>query len=111
MSVVLKMEDGQIILYTKGADSVIKDLLCETSLRSDVMKKTQIYVDGYAKEGLRTLFCAYKVIDKQFYEVWKPKVEEARNTIFNREAEVERVDGEIETGLTLIGSTAIEDKL
>ena len=75
------------------------------------MKKTQGYVNEYAKEGLRTLFCAYKIVDSHFYELWKPQVDEARNSILNREAEVERVDGLIETDLILIGSTAIEDRL
>jgi magnesium-transporting ATPase (P-type) len=57
------------------------------------------------------LFCAWKEVDPSFYNLWKPQVEEAKNSILNRDVEVEKVDGLIETELTLLGSTAIEDRL
>jgi len=111
MSVILKKENGDIILYCKGADSIIKGLLCEESLNGAVMRKTSKYVNEYAREGLRTLFCAEKKIDHTFYDSWKPKADAAKNVVKDREEEVGRVDALIETELRLIGSTAIEDRL
>ena len=68
-------------------------------------------MDEYAAEGLRTLFCAQKIIDKTFYDSWKPQADAAKNVVVDREEEVARVDELIETELSLIGSTAIEDRL
>jgi len=39
------------------------------------------------------------------------KSQEAKLSLEDRDAKVEKVDGEIEVNLELIGSTAIEDKL
>ncbi|XP_072612819.1 phospholipid-transporting ATPase VB isoform X13 [Vulpes vulpes] len=70
MSVVVRHPlTGEIIVYTKGADSVIMDLLedpaCVTDM--DVEKKmrkiqvrTQKHLDLYARDGLRTLCVAKK---------------------------------------------------
>lgn len=45
MSVIVKDEDGKIILMCKGADSVILERLSQASLESEVLTKTQICVD------------------------------------------------------------------
>jgi len=58
MSVVMKTSTGKIMLYTKGADSIITELLCAESLHSDIRKKSDEYVTEYALIGLRTLFVA-----------------------------------------------------
>lgn len=63
MSVIVKDPQGKIVLMCKGADSVILERLSKESLKSQVLKKTQQYVDAYAEEGLRTLFLAEKIID------------------------------------------------
>lgn len=68
-------------------------------------------MDEYAKEGLRTLFLASKTLDEDWYNDWITKVIAAKNLISGRDEEVERVDGLAEHELTLIGSTAIEDRL
>ncbi|KAH0629663.1 hypothetical protein JD844_011902 [Phrynosoma platyrhinos] len=73
MSVVVRHPlTNEIILYTKGADSVIMDLLedltkakipDEKSMRK-VRNQTQKHLDLYAQEGLRTL-CIAKKTDRQ----------------------------------------------
>lgn len=63
MSVIVKDPKGQIVLMCKGADSVILERMSQKSKDSEVLKQTQIYVDKYAEEGLRTLFLAEKIIN------------------------------------------------
>jgi phospholipid-translocating ATPase len=64
MSVIVRDPWGKITLMCKGADSVILDRLSEQSKKGDVLKKTQVYVDEYAEEGLRTLFLAERFIEE-----------------------------------------------
>jgi phospholipid-transporting ATPase len=53
MTTVLKDPSGEVIVFTKGADSVLFPL-CGPE-QEELKKKTQIFMDDYAKEGLRTL--------------------------------------------------------
>ena len=86
-------------------------MLSKESLNSDRYKKSQEYVDKFALEGLRTLFLAYKELDKKVWKKWNDDAANAKLAEQNREEEVAKVDGEIEKELILLGSTAIEDKL
>lgn len=56
MSVIVEDQNGQYMLLTKGADSIIKERLDIAA--SKFLQVTQQYVDKYAEEGLRTLFLA-----------------------------------------------------
>jgi magnesium-transporting ATPase (P-type) len=53
----------KIILFTKGADAIVKDLLSEESVHSEAYLESQKHVDKFALTGLRTLFLAYKELD------------------------------------------------
>ena len=112
-SVIIREMDGnkRILLFSKGADAIMKDLLSKESVESEDYLESQQYVDKFALEGLRTLFLAYKVLDEEKWEEWNKESEKAKLVIANREEEVARVDGQIEVELKLLGSTAIEDKL
>ena len=65
-----RQEDNQIILMCKGADSVITELLTDESREGKVFKDTQQTVDGFAKEGLRTLFLAERKLTQYEYDEW-----------------------------------------
>lgn len=112
-SVIIREMDGnkRILLFSKGADAIMKNLLSKESVESEEYLESQQYVDKFALEGLRTLFLAYKVLDEEKWEEWNKESEKAKLVIANREEEVARVDGQIEVELKLLGSTAIEDKL
>ena len=73
MSVIVEDKDGQKILMTKGADSIIKERLSQESLNSEVFRETQVAVDECARIGLRTLFLAEKYLDDATYEAWNKK--------------------------------------
>lgn len=60
---------------------------------------------------MRTLCLAVRDIDQSFFDKWKEKHHEAATSIKNRDDKLDAVYDEIETNLTLVGATAIEDKL
>ena len=70
-----------------------------------------MYVDEYAKVGLRTLLLAKKDIDPQYYAQWNEKFQEAQSSVVDKDEKVEIIQSEIESELMLVGSTAIEDRL
>ncbi|KAJ3285440.1 hypothetical protein HDU79_007340 [Rhizoclosmatium sp. JEL0117] len=115
MSTVYRYPDGRLMLLTKGADNVILERLRSDSELSaedlEIKAKTLRDTEDYATEGLRTLLYAYKELDPAVYEAWDEKYAEATTSIVNRAAAVAAVAEELERGLTLLGATAIEDKL
>ena len=72
MSIIIRdLQTGAIELLCKGADSVISPRLDLTDPNiSSYMESTQIYVDQYANEGLRTLLLAKKQLDEDEYEAF-----------------------------------------
>lgn len=69
------------------------------------------HLNKFASEGLRTLCLAKKEIDETFFESWKSRLHEASTSLENREDKVDACYEEIEQNLSLLGATAIEDKL
>lgn len=61
--------------------------------------------------GLRTLTLAYREMDEAAYKVWEKEYAEASVAIEHREEQMEAVADKIEREATLLGATAIEDKL
>lgn len=80
------------MLYTKGADNVIKDLLHDPDSQSEIVNATDAFVEEYAKDGLRTLFLGKKFIDEDTYNDWNAEYIKASNTIGNREEAVSKVN-------------------
>ena len=110
MSVIVRHEN-KIILYCKGADSVIIERLANTPENENLKAITNDHLQAFASEGLRTLCLAWKEVSKKEYDSWKVKYHEATIAMENREDKVDAVAEEIEKDLLLIGATAIEDKL
>ncbi|KNC55680.1 uncharacterized protein AMSG_01949 [Thecamonas trahens ATCC 50062] len=113
MSVVVRTPDDRIMLYCKGADTMIYDLLAEgDAINSATANVTQAHLDAYAKDGLRTLVCAVRELDPTEYEPWQARVDAALELEDKaRKSELADLAAEIEQNLTLVGATAIEDKL
>jgi phospholipid-transporting ATPase len=107
MSVVCEMPNGVIKLFTKGADDKLLPLLEP----SHIVERTWEHLESYALEGLRTLVLASRDLDRQTYMEWNERFIEANNDIHNRAKRIEALGAEIEQHLTLVGATAIEDKL
>uniref|UniRef100_A0A8C3LAJ9 Phospholipid-transporting ATPase n=1 Tax=Chrysolophus pictus TaxID=9089 RepID=A0A8C3LAJ9_CHRPC len=120
MSVVVRHPlTKEIIVYTKGADSVIMDLL-EDPGKADtnaerrmkrIKDKTQKHLDYYARDGLRTLCIAKKVLSEDDFQKWANFRQEAEAAIDNRDELLMETAQHLETKLTLLGATGIEDRL
>ncbi|KAJ4957996.1 hypothetical protein NE237_025107 [Protea cynaroides] len=110
MSVIIKDEDGQILLLCKGADSIIFDRLAKNG--RTFQEDTTRYLNDYGESGLRTLALAFRKLEEHEYSAWNSEFLQAKTTISSdREAMLERVSDMMERDLTLIGATAVEDKL
>ncbi|XP_063355735.1 probable phospholipid-transporting ATPase VD isoform X2 [Pelmatolapia mariae] len=116
MSVVVRHPlTGQVVIFTKGADSVIMDLAesptDQTEVYSHIKEKTQKHLDAYAREGLRTLCIAKKVLKEDEYDLWLKAHMLAESSIENREELLLESAQRLETNLTLLGTTGIVDRL
>ncbi|XP_045501300.1 probable phospholipid-transporting ATPase IM isoform X3 [Colias croceus] len=109
MSVILK-KDGEIRLYTKGADNVIYDRL-KSNCQDEVKSKTQEHLNKFAGEGLRTLALAWRPLEERGFAEWKRRHQAAALALHDRDERLDAIYEEIETDLLLMGVTAIEDKL
>lgn len=107
----------QYILYTKGADYSIMELLGtpygekHSGNQKIIASDTQQHLDCYAKEGLRTLCITKRVLSDSEYESWAVKRHRALAAIENREQLIMDSAIQIETNLTLLGATGVEDRL
>ena len=108
MSVIVKHE-GRIRLYSKGADNVIFERLAAN--QEEKKARTQEHLDKFATEGLRTLVLGVRELSQEQFDDWKADHHQAAIAIENREEKLDAVYNTIERDLTLIGATAIEDKL
>lgn len=107
MSTVVRQPDGRITLFCKGADTVILPRLAP----GQSTDATLTQLEAYAGEGLRTLCIAKKELEPETYRAWAQTYEAAAASLERRGAALDAAAEEIEQGLTLVGATAIEDKL
>ena len=110
MSVIVRNPEGKVLVICKGADSIIEKRLKKTNKEDETLAQTKIYLDEFAKTGLRTLLIAAKEISEEAYNQWALEYLKAATSI-NKEKEINRVAELIECEFELLGSTAIEDKL
>ncbi|KAK3752469.1 hypothetical protein RRG08_032761 [Elysia crispata] len=106
MSVIIRDAEGDIFLLCKGAEIAIFDRVVEGDIEI-----TQKSIDEYAMCGYRTLCLARRKLDEFEYQELSEKLAEARLSLVDREAKVAEVYNECESNLTLLGATAVEDKL
>ncbi|KAH8088928.1 phospholipid-transporting ATPase 1 [Cristinia sonorae] len=110
MSVIVRSPQGKLILYCKGADSVIYE-----RLRPDhdpvLKEKTSKDMEAFANGGLRTLCIAYRYLEEEEYMNWQRLYDAATSSIKDRDEEMDKAAEQIEHSLTILGATALEDKL
>uniref|UniRef100_UPI0037E9513F phospholipid-transporting ATPase VB n=1 Tax=Semicossyphus pulcher TaxID=241346 RepID=UPI0037E9513F len=108
---------NELVLYTKGADYAIMELLGTpyaeniSEKQKNIAADTQHHLDGYAKNGLRTLCFTKKVVSEKMYESWSVNRQRALAAIESREELVMDSAVQLETNLSLLGATGIEDRL
>ena len=110
MSVIVRNPEGRIVLYTKGADSVIYERLaddCDPQLKA----KTSKDMEDFANGGLRTLCIAYRYLSEEEYTEWSQVYDAAASSVTDRDEEIDKANEQIEHSLYILGATALEDKL
>ncbi|KAF8472612.1 hypothetical protein BDZ91DRAFT_652444 [Kalaharituber pfeilii] len=110
MSAVIRMPDGKIVLFCKGADSIIYSRLAPGQ-QAELRAQTAEHLEVFAREGLRTLCIAQKELTEEEYRAWNREHEHAASAVHNREEKLEVVADAMERDLILLGGTAIEDRL
>ncbi|CAL8134314.1 unnamed protein product [Orchesella dallaii] len=106
MSVIVENSKGEKWLLTKGAESSIIPK-CDHGPTHEVLKN----VMDYALMGLRTLAIARKELTTRQYDDFANELRAARRLIKNRQEKVREVYSSIESHMTLIGATGVEDQL
>lgn len=113
-------ESGEIYLYCKGADSVIIPRCSEprSPAEKDALEQTKATLASWGGDGLRTLVFAQRRLTREEYALWAHQydaactdLEEIRKRKDKRANAIEDLQASIETGLTLQGAMANEDKL
>ncbi|KAB8294775.1 hypothetical protein EYC80_006737 [Monilinia laxa] len=93
-----------------GADSIIYSRL-KRGEQPELRRTTAEHLEMFAREGLRTLCIAQRELGEKEYQDWNREHELAAAAIQDREDKLEAVSDMIERDLTLLGGTAIEDRL
>lgn len=107
-------KSNQIILYSKGADSVLMDpvrLASEERDKKDDYDNLQAKLQEYGKIGLRTLVLAKRNVPELIFAEWHKRYLEAASSLENREEKMQDLQDELEQNFFILGATAIEDKL
>ncbi|KAJ1963195.1 phospholipid transporting ATPase, partial [Dispira parvispora] len=76
-----------------------------------VKEDTLEHLKYFATSGLRTLCLGYRVISPEEYDAWAAEYKAASNLLDGREEALDAANEKIEHSLTLVGGTAIEDRL
>jgi len=112
MSVLLRHpHTGEIVLYSKGADTTMLPSLSPSDENAIAITSIRQYLQSYARQGLRTLVMARRTLTSQEYEMWRQKHDEAELATENRERRIRDSYAMLESHLTLLGASGIEDKL
>lgn len=90
--------------------SVIFERLCKAGREFE--ETTKVHLAKYGDAGLRTLALAYRRLDEATYTEWNEVFSKAKTTIGpDRDLKLDEAAEIIERDLTLVGATAVEDKL
>ncbi|KAF5345280.1 hypothetical protein D9758_008433 [Tetrapyrgos nigripes] len=108
MSTLVRMPNGKIKIFCKGADTVILERLGKNQPYTE---KTLVHLEDYATEGLRTLCIASRDVPEEEYTQWADIYNQAAATVNGRGEALDQAAELIEKDFLLLGATAIEDKL
>jgi phospholipid-transporting ATPase len=109
-SVVVKdLSCNKYFIFVKGADDIITKLANASS--SQYLEKVSKDLLHFSEKGFRTLLLAFKEISTEDFLLFKSNFEVASTSIDSRDEKLRALADSIETGLTILGCTAVEDSL
>lgn len=82
-SIIVRTPEGKIVMYTKGADSVIYDRLFDST--TEVCDKTRKQIDAFSDGGLRTLAVGKRELTEEEYKEWNATYHAASTALKDRE--------------------------
>lgn len=108
MSVIVRcLQTDQFILFCKGAENAV----FSKCVNKDYVAKSNEYIMEFAQNGWRTLALAYRVLSKAEFDSFDSSLTNAYNDLNNRDEKLSELYELIESEMTLIASTAVEDRL
>ena len=109
MSILLKdKSSNDYFLMCKGADSTTLDLCTMDEAARKSVDKSLLDLACF---GLRTLCIAQRKLTEEEANTWLTQYKTACTSLNNRAARMAEAGSEVEVGMTLLGITAIEDRL
>lgn len=113
MSIIVKDENGKMMIITKGADTVItKRMNKDLENHEDTIMHIQQHLNDFGHVGLRTLLFASREISEIEYASFIDAYNAAINiTDSTRQSRIEETYDLLESQLNYLGATAIEDQL
>ncbi|KAI9347255.1 hypothetical protein BDR26DRAFT_834348 [Obelidium mucronatum] len=114
MSVLVKdPETGKYHLYCKGADNIIMERLSRDPAANSpaTIEAAVEALHGFSVTGLRTLCISYREVSEDLYHTFKDAFEAAETALVDRDLKMAAACEKVEHDLTLLGCTAIEDRL
>lgn len=105
MGVIVKdLQSGEIFFYLKGADVVMSSIVQYTDWLDEEC-------GNMARDGLRTLVVARKLLSEEQYNDFEHRYNAARMSVTDRVARVAQVVESLEREMELLCVTGVEDKL
>ncbi|XP_071910255.1 phospholipid-transporting ATPase 1-like isoform X1 [Coffea arabica] len=112
MSVVIRFPNNDVKVLVKGADTSMFSILRKDAATDDHRRHaTQSHLTEYSSEGLRTLVVASRNLSSEELKEWQCMYQDASTSLTDRTIKLRQTASLIECNLTLLGATAIEDKL
>ncbi|KAL2337339.1 hypothetical protein Fmac_011785 [Flemingia macrophylla] len=110
MSVILGYPDNSVKVFVKGADTSMLNVI-DKSFNMDLVRATEAHLHSYSSMGLRTLVIGMRDLNASEFEKWHSAFEAASTAVLGRAAMLRRVSSIVENSLSILGASAIEDKL
>uniref|UniRef100_A0A0X3PV87 Phospholipid-transporting ATPase n=1 Tax=Schistocephalus solidus TaxID=70667 RepID=A0A0X3PV87_SCHSO len=105
MGIIVRDQNTKAIhFYVKGADTVMASLVSYTPWMEDE-------AGNLAREGLRTLVVARRVLTEEQYADFSSRYHQATMSVADRAAKVQAVVATLEVDLELLCLTGVEDRL
>ncbi|KAJ8602430.1 hypothetical protein CTAYLR_001239 [Chrysophaeum taylorii] len=101
---------GRVLLLCKGADNSMFSIASESENMG--IEGMRAKLDDFAREGLRTLVFGYRLFSEEEFDEWKTRYyHPATLALQGRDELLRQASLAAERDLTIVGASAIEDKL
>ena len=109
MGTVVRCPAGRYFLYVKGADNVM--FARTTGQSAEARAEMDAHLTSFANKGLRTLVLGVRELSADQFAAWRAEFSAAALRLEKREEALAEVAEKWETGLAVLGASAIEDRL